>query len=263
MSLAAIQKKAKAKPPVIIMHALSGLGKTTLAVASKNPIVLQTEEGLGILTKHKDIPHFPLAKDYDTFIGYLKSLVDADKLEYETVVVDSLDWLETIIHEKVCEVGKQPNISSFGYGQGYSLSLKYHREVIDLLYRLRNEKGMKCILICHSAIRTFHDPTTEAYDRFELKLHKAASALYVEASDMCLFLNYKKGTVKVQGNKGLTNKTVQSGRVLVTTENPSCMAKNRYNLPESIDLATLDDDEHPIEAAEKTWAEIGKLINKS
>lgn len=263
MSLAAIQKKAKAKPPFILIHGLSGLGKTTQAVASKNPIVLQTEEGLGILTKHKDIPHFPLAKDYDTFISYLRSLVDADDLEYETVVVDSLDWLESIIHEKVCEVGKQPNISSFGYGQGYSLALKYHREVIDLLYKLRSDKGMKCILICHSAIRTFHDPTTEAYDRYELKLHKAASALYLEASDMCLFLNYKKGTVKVQGNKGLTNKTVQSGRVLVTTENPSCMAKNRYNLPESIDLATLEEGEHPIEAAEKTWAEIGKLINKS
>ena len=48
MSLAAIQKKAKAKPSIVIIYGPSGLGKTTLAVGSKNPIVLQTEEGLGI-----------------------------------------------------------------------------------------------------------------------------------------------------------------------------------------------------------------------
>ena len=46
------------------------------------------------------------------------------ELDYETVVVDSLDWLETIIHEKTCEVGKQPNISSrLVLVSGYSLKL--------------------------------------------------------------------------------------------------------------------------------------------
>ena len=116
MSLAAIQKKAKAKPSIVIIYGPSGLGKTTLAVGSKNPIVLQTEEGLGILTNNRDIPHFPLAKDYDTFYGYLRSLVDADELEYNTLVIDSLDWLEPLIHAKTCEAHKQPSIESFGYG---------------------------------------------------------------------------------------------------------------------------------------------------
>ena len=78
---------------------------------------------------------------------------------------------------------------------------------------------------------------------------------------MCLFLNYRKGTVKVQGNKGLTNKTVQSGRVLLTTESPAAVAKNRYALPEIIEVVEEGDDF--VERAEKTWQEIGKLINKS
>ena len=64
MSLADIQTRAKAKPSIVIIYGPSGLGKTTLAVGSKNPIVLQTEEGLGILTNNRDIPHFKLAKDY-------------------------------------------------------------------------------------------------------------------------------------------------------------------------------------------------------
>ena len=261
MSLAAIQKKAKAKPSIVIIYGPSGLGKTTLAVGSKDPIVIQTEEGLGILTKNRDIPHFPLAKDYDTFYGYLKSLVDEKELPYSSLILDSLDWLEPLIHQKTCEAHKQPSIESFGYGRGYSESLKYWREVLDLLNRLRNEKSMRIVLIAHNQIKAFHDPSTEAYDRHELKMHKAASALVLEASDMCLFLNYKKGTVKVQGNKGLTNKTVQSGRILVTTESPAAVAKNRYGLPEEIPVVEEGDDF--IVRAEKTWAEIGKLINKS
>ena len=260
MSLAAIQKKAKAKPSIVIIYGPSGLGKTTLAVGSKNPIVLQTEEGLGILTNNRDIPHFPLSKDYDTFYGYLKALVDADELEYNTLVIDSLDWLEPLIHQKTCEAHKQPSIESFGYGRGYNEALKYFREVLDLVNRLRNEKKMRVVMIAHNQIKAFHDPSTESYDRHELKLHKAASALVLEASDMCLFLNYKKGTVKVQGNKGLTSKTVQSGRVLVTTESPACVAKNRYGLPEEIQV--VDEGDDFIVRAEKTWAEIGKLIAK-
>ena len=261
MSLAAIQKKSKAKPSIVIIYGPSGLGKTTLAVGSKDPVVLQTEEGLGILTKNRDIPHFPLAKDYDTFIGYLKSLVDEKELPYSTLVLDSLDWLEPLIHQKTCEVHKQPTLESFGYGRGYVEAVKYWREFLDLINRLRNEKSMRIVLIAHNQIKAFHDPSTEAYDRHELKLNKHASALVLESSDMCLFLNYKKGTVKVQGNKGLTSKTVQSGRVLVTTESPAAVAKNRYGLPEEIQVVEEGDDF--IIRAEKSWAQIGKLINKT
>ena len=152
MSLAAIQKKSKAKPSIVIIYGPSGLGKTTLAVGSKDPVVLQTEEGLGILTKNRDIPHFPLAKDYDTFIGYLKSLVDEKELPYSTLVLDSLDWLEPLIHQKTCEVHKQPTLESFGYGRGYVEAVKYWREFLDLINRLRNEKSMRIVLIAHNQI---------------------------------------------------------------------------------------------------------------
>ena len=59
MSLAAIQTKSKAKPSIVIIYGPSGLGKTTLAVGSKNPIVLQTEEGLGILMLENGVGFVP------------------------------------------------------------------------------------------------------------------------------------------------------------------------------------------------------------
>jgi len=46
----------------------------------------------------------------------------------------------------------------------------------------------------------------------------------------------------------------------VTTESPAAVAKNRYGLPEEIPVVEEGDDF--IVRAEKTWAEIGKLIAK-
>ena len=40
-------------------------------------------------------------------------------------VIDSLDWLEPLIHAKTCEAHKQASIESFGYGRGYAEALKY------------------------------------------------------------------------------------------------------------------------------------------
>ena len=65
--------------------------------------------------------------------------------------------------------------------------------------------------------------------------------------------------MQVQGAKGMTSKPVQTNRILVTTENPSCVAKNRYGLPETIEMVEEGDDF--IERAEKTWTNIGKLIS--
>lgn len=259
MSLEWILQKSKLKPAITIIYGPSGLGKTTLAVGSKNPVVLQTEDGLGILTNNRKIPHSGLIKTYDEFMDKLRDIYKLDKGTFDTLVIDSLDHLEPLIHAKTCEVHKQPSLESFGYGRGYKEAMKYFREFLDAVQRLRNDKGMRVIMIAHNQIKTFHDPLTEPYDRHEMKLHKDASALVLETCDMCLFLNYKKGTVKVQGAKGMTSKTVQTNRILVTTENPSCVAKNRYGLPETIEMVEEGDDF--IERAEKTWTNIGKLIS--
>ena len=47
MSLADIRKKTKQKPPRIIVHGEAAVGKTYLASQTRNPIMLDVEDGLG------------------------------------------------------------------------------------------------------------------------------------------------------------------------------------------------------------------------
>jgi len=70
-----------------------------------------------------ECPHFPVAKTYTEFVrNRLKSLINDNSLNTKLSCIDSLDWLETLMHDYVCEKNGWPDISSPAYGKGYALA---------------------------------------------------------------------------------------------------------------------------------------------
>ena len=229
MSLANIRKKAKQKPPRIVLYGGAGIGKTFFAASMNKPIFVLTEDGMGKI----EADHFPLSESFEDVLKNLQSLIDNDN-DYKTLVVDSLDWLEPLIWDKACQDNNFKSIESVGYGKGYVEALKYWRIYLNLLNELR-EKGYTIMQIAHNQIKRFESPEIEAYDRHELKLHRKAADLILEHSDCCFFANFKLGTVQVKGKGGtMTTKAVAGDRVVYTVEKPAYLAKNRYALPESL-----------------------------
>ena len=119
MSLANIRKKSKLKPPKLVLYGGAGIGKTSFASSMNSPIFVLTEDGMGKI----ECDHFQVAKDYDSFLANVKSLLDEEH-EYKTVAVDSLDWLEPLIWEKVCQEHGKKSIEEFGYDRCYVEALK-------------------------------------------------------------------------------------------------------------------------------------------
>ena len=229
MSLANIRKKAKQKPPRIVLYGGAGIGKTFFAASMNKPIFVLTEDGMGKI----EADHFPLSESFEDVLKNLQSLIDNEN-DYKTLVVDSLDWLEPLIWDKACQDNNFKSIESVGYGKGYVEALKYWRIYLNLLNELR-EKGYTIMQIAHNQIKRFESPEIEAYDRHELKLHRKAADLILEHSDCCFFANFKLGTVQVKGKGGnMTTKAVSGDRILYTVEKPAYLAKNRYALPESL-----------------------------
>ena len=229
MSLANIRKKAKQKPPRIVLYGGASIGKTFFAASMNKPIFVLTEDGMVKI----EADHFPLATSFEDVLKNLQSLIDNDN-DYKTLVVDSLDWLEPLIWDKACQDNNWKSIEQPGYGKGYVEVLKYWREYIRLLNELR-EKGYTIMQIAHNQNKRFESPEIEAYDRHELKLHRKAADLILEHSDCCFFANFKLGTVQVKGKGGnMTTKAVAGDRVVYTVEKPAYLAKNRYALPESL-----------------------------
>jgi hypothetical protein len=227
-------------PPRLLIYGTEGIGKSTTAAQAPKPIFIPTEDGLDQI----ECDSFPLARRFDEVVASLSSLY-SDKHDYQTVVVDSLDWLERLIWDDVCrEYGvKSIEKADGGYAKGYTHALTQWRDVIAGLDALRNERGMAVILLAHTKVEKFEDPESVAYDRYSPRLHKHAAALITEWCDGVLFATRKFRTESEEA--GFNRKrsiavalgTDGGERILRTVGGPSCIAKNRYALPAELPLS--------------------------
>jgi hypothetical protein len=238
--LASIHRGKAQRPPRLLLYGTPGIGKSSFASQAPRPIFVQTEDGLDEI----DCAKFPLAASWEEALANLAELRHGEH-DFETVVVDSLDWLERLIFDRVCVDFGVRNIEKAdgGYARGYTHALNYWRELIAALNALRNERGMVVLLIAHAKVEKFEDPEAPPYDRHSPRLHKHAAALVTEWTDAVLFatrrirtqtdeagFNRKRTVAHAVGKNG-------GERILRTAGGPACLAKNRYGLSEELPLS--------------------------
>ncbi len=235
-----IKNGKEAMPPRIMIYGQEGVGKSSTGASAPKPIFIQTEDGLSEIDCHK----FPLAKNLNDVLASLQALINEDH-DYQTVVIDSLDWAERLIFDEVCREFGARNIEKVdgGYARGYTHALNHWRKILNFLEQLRNDKGMACILIAHSKIEKFEDPESSAYDRYSPRLHKHANALISEWVDAVLFATRRFRTQKEDAGFN-RERTIAAPigadggeRIIRTTGGPACVAKNRFGLPAELPLS--------------------------
>lgn len=228
-----VQTGRRVAPRRVMLYGTHGIGKSTFGAMAPKPIFIQTEDGLAEI----NCDRFPLTQAFDEAIQALAELYTGEH-EYRTVVVDSLDWLERLIHADVCRQKGVSNIEDIGYSKGYAFALTQWRDFLTGLDALRNDRGMTIVLLAHARIERFENPETETYDRYVPRLHKFASSLIQEWCDEVLFATYRVHTkVNDEGFGRKKAKGIGTGeRILRTTERPAHVAKNRLNLPEELPL---------------------------
>ena len=233
ISLQSLKTQTTLAPPRILIHGVAGVGKTTFAAAADGPVFVCTEDGLGRL----QVPHFPLATSYADVTGALDALRQ-ESHAFRTIVIDSIDWLETLIWAETCRLNKWSSIEEPGYGKGYAAALDVWRDYLDRLNALRDERNMAIVQIAHTDIKRFDSPEHEPYDRYVIKLQTRAAALLQEHADIVLFANYRTTIIKAEVgfNKKIARALGSGERVLHTAERPAFLAKNRYGLPDTLPL---------------------------
>jgi hypothetical protein len=208
-----------------VIYGTDGIGKSTACSHAPNPIFVGAEKG----TEQLDVARFPQTESIGDLFAQLRTL-QTEKHGYQTVVLDSLDWIEPLIWKAVCDEGKVENIEAFGggYGKGYVRALDLWRTLIKELAVLN--QSMHVLLIGHAQIKSFQDPELpSAYDRYQLKINDKAAALVREAADAVLFARFETELVRSQGAKAKVRG--EGKRIMYTESRPGFDAKNRFNLP--------------------------------
>jgi hypothetical protein len=232
-SISSLKKTGLARPPRIVVYGTHGIGKSTFAAAAPNPVFILTEEGLDAISATA----FPVCSSFEEILEAIGALANEDH-NFESVVLDSADWAEQLVHKRVAQDNNVKTIDAIGYGRGYKAAADYWRQILDGLDHLRNEKSMQVIMLAHSQVRRFDDPLADPYDRYQLDLHHGSASLVSEWCDIMMFANQQYTTVKsdVGFNQKVTRAVGSGNRVLYTQERPGWQAKSRWSIPDTLPL---------------------------
>jgi hypothetical protein len=235
MTLAAVTKGRIERPMRVLLFGTEGLGKSTFGANAPAPIFLASEDG----TSQLDVARFPEPKTWRDAFAAVDALTNEEHA-YQTLVIDTLDWLEPLCWAAVCERPddkgrKRDSIEDFGFGKGYVAALDEWRVLLARIERMRLARNMHVVMLAHSWVKPFKNPEGDDYDRYEMKLHAKAGGLLKEWCDVVLF-----GAYETFANTDKTTKRTRGvstgARVVHTQRTAAWDAKNRYDLPETLPL---------------------------
>ena len=246
INLSTLRKGKQETPPRITIFSTDGWGKSTLAASAPNPVFFDIEDGLSAI----DAQSWRI-ETWDELMEGIGVLFEGGH-EFQTVAIDTLDFLERkIIWPKViAEYNKTVSgapaevITDIPYGKGYMLSIEYWRMLLQAMDDLRS-KGMMIIFLAHykQAKQTPPD-MLESYDKYTLDLHDKAAKIVMEWSDVVAFGNFKIQTASVSDKfdkkKKIYKAVGDATRILYLNEKPAWEAKNRYSLPDEIELPPVE-----------------------
>ncbi len=223
------------EPFVAVGYGVPGVGKTTLGAGAPGAVLVGPERN-----KSAKALKFPQTQSHDQLMQYLHEIEQGkhDRMKIKTVVVDSIDMHEKVIWKEITgsEPGKTMATARKGFGKAYEESFMRLTEVRDHLDSITKRKEFNIFVLGHSVKTKFSDPILAIeYDTYEMCLHqtkrKDHNAIFTDWASMVLFLNWRSYATE-EGNFA----TSMGKREIRTEDRPSHLAKNRYNLPETIEM---------------------------
>jgi hypothetical protein len=229
--------------PIVLIYGSEGRGKTTLACKSPKPLALLLERGL---PKGISIDAVEDIHSFDDVMTVLRELY-ADAHGYQTLLIDTVDSLETLLLDHVCRAHGWKSIEQPAYGKGFVIADTEWQRFIRGITAIRDKHGMTIILTCHAEIVTINDPRAPSYSSYQPKLHRRGRGLVMDACDAVLFLSED---LRIIAEDNRTRASAGPQRYLFCEGTPAFAAKNRFAMPSKIALPV----DMPFDALAQYWA---------
>lgn len=233
-------------PNRYILHAVEGWGKTSFGAQFPKPLFMQSrgETGLETLIDSGLLPPTPHTPEITQWADamYTLEFLQTEQHDFQTLVVDTINGMERLCHEHVCERdfgGRWGNDGFASYGKGPQVAANEWKQLLIACDALREKKRMRILFLCHTKVGTFNNPMGANYDRFSPEMAKETWGMTHKWADCVFFGNFESVIVggQMEGKqprkgKGIGGRT----RVLYTVRHDAYDAKNRLNLPPDIEM---------------------------
>jgi hypothetical protein len=212
-----------------------GLGKSTLGFKFPKPLVFNLEDGA---PRGMQADAVSDVGTYPKIMTALKDIHATENLAWKTILFDGKEVLEALIHKHVCNENRWANMESPGYGKGFVAADVPWHTYVSWLGAIRKKHGTTIILIGHQTIERIEDPRVPAYTAYAPRLHKRARSLIVDTCDIVGFLAQDVRVLNEDTGFGKerTRATASPSRYLFLEGRPAFTAKNRYGMPEKIEI---------------------------
>ena len=99
-----IKRGREIAPRKVVIYGPPKQGKSTLAACAPDALLIPTEDRV----KHIDVAKTDVCRSFEEVMSVFEYLMETTP--YKTVIVDTIDWLEPLLHEYVC---KKKGFTSF------------------------------------------------------------------------------------------------------------------------------------------------------
>lgn len=243
MSLDIISGATESAPKVMI-YGLAGVGKSTLASKLKRPVFFDFEGGLSYLGVNRT----PQYDDIEEFMTDLLRLTKASERKFDTIVIDSADWMMRLFVEQASGIrysgdGKERkgdktdqtpidvtmtlNRSNGGYGNGKQVLENYVRSKLIRLLSKLNAKGYGICLVAHADKKQIMDADGVDVDQIVPKIDVNTMNVFVEWCDNVFYLK----------------KDADDNHILLLESDSVALAKNRLGKTGEVNIDEVDINE--------------------
>lgn len=211
-------------PVRLVVYGPAGVGKSSFAAGAPNPLFFDFEGR----TQHLDVARIR-PQSWEDVLGAMRELYTAPG-EYKTLVFDTLDHMETLIHAHACKTNGWTSIEDPGFGKGYVNALLEWHKFLGACEALQS-KGLNTVLLAHSQLSTVKNPAGEDYNVYALKLKGGAktnaSDLVREKVDLVGFAHFEDFSRKADPKDKLAKaKAITTGeRVITFSHHPAFETK--------------------------------------
>ena len=242
-----IKTNTEQRPPFLIIYAPNGHGKTTFIASIGSTFIVDTEDKCNeIEGAFRYVP-----ETYEDVVKSLEHVLNLEVVPYKAVVIDTIDWLEKIVHAEILsthtyfdkKTGKQENAKNINddnckelnFGKGSILAANMVLcGIMPLIIAIRKKHRIPVIIFAQQAKAPVNSPDVEKYNVIDLRLEPRLAAFLSDKVEAKMY-------IQIRFNKDHKGVMIPSKeRYLITVPQKGIAAKNSLHLPDTIEISELN-----------------------